>query len=71
MMLDINGKSYRVFRVESIHEEDTFVECRDVNSNELSCEIRIDTKGKAFVLPFPSEVDLDVVAAVIEYVKAL
>ena len=72
MMLDINGKNYRMFRVESIHEEDTFIECREVDSTELLCEVRIDSRQqKAYIMPFVSEVDLDVVAALIEYVRAL
>ncbi len=71
MMLSVNGKNYRVFRVESIHEDGTFVECRDVVSNELQCEIRIDKQRRAYLMPTNIEVDLDMLPALIEYVKAL
>ena len=71
MMLDINGKQYRLFRVDSIHEDDIFVECREVDSVELVCEVRIDATRRAYVMPFAKEVDLEVLAAVVEYVRAL
>lgn len=71
MMLNVNGKDYRAFRVESIHEEDTFVECRDVASNELQCEIRIDRQRRAYLMPTSVEIDLEMLLALTEYVKAL
>lgn len=70
-MVDVNEKSYRIFRVESIHEIDTFIECREVESNNLLCEIRFDEQGKAYVVSLAHEVDLDLFPALIDFVKAL
>lgn len=70
-MVDVNGKSYRVFRLESIHEDDTFVECRDVDSNDLLCEVRIDAQRRAYVMPFTNQIDLDLFPVLVEYVRAL
>jgi len=71
MIFSANGKDYRVFRVESIHEVDTFVECRNASSNELQCEIRIDADRRAHVMPSSIEIDLAIFPALVEYVNGL
>lgn len=71
MIRNINGRDYRIYRVESIHEDDTFVECSDMTSNELKCEVRITEQGESYLLPTMSEVDIRILSEVIEYIKEL
>lgn len=71
MIQNINGRDYRLYQVESIHEDDTFVECSDMESNELKCAVRITRHGESYLLPTASEIDVAVLLEVIEYIKGL
>lgn len=71
MIRNINGRDYRIYRVESIHGDDTFVECSGMQSNKLECEVRITGQGESYLLPTASEVNVAVLSEVIEYIKGL
>lgn len=71
MIQNINGRDYRLYQVESIHEDGTFVECSDMESNELKCAVRITRHGESYLLPTASEIDVAVLLEVIEYIKGL
>lgn len=71
MIEKIGGRDYRIYQVESIHEDDSYVECLDMEKDEIVCEIRIDENNLAYLLPMNREIDVQVLSRVISFLKDL
>ncbi len=70
----IGGDSYRIFLFISIHEEDEYIECRNLVSGvpqEIVCEVRLTDTGESFLLPTSREINLELLRAVLKYLDDL
>jgi len=71
MIEKIGDRDYRIYRVMGIHEDDSYVECLDMEKDEIVCEIRIDENDLAYLLPMNREIDVQVLSRVISFLKDL
>lgn len=66
-IINFEGCEYRLFIVDSIHERARHIECRNVSTGTLVCEIGYEGGGLGVLLPTKVEISLTLLMKVIDF----